>query len=155
MDWCANAMKIHVFRQQAGDTIVEVLIAVAIVSLVLVGAYASTNHNVRATQDTQEHSEALQLVQSQLEFLRANGPPNTGDTCYDKNGASANGGNCQVAADGTTTGAGPKFTMSIAVASGLGTCNTAIPTYQVKATWESLISSGGANVSMCYRSPSS
>lgn len=49
-----------------GDTIVEVLIATAIASLVLVSAYAITTRNTRATQDVQENSYAQKLVEQQV-----------------------------------------------------------------------------------------
>jgi type II secretory pathway pseudopilin PulG len=57
--------------KQGGDTIIEVLIAMTIVSLILGGAYVTTNNSLLATRDAQEHDEALQLVQSQIEALKA------------------------------------------------------------------------------------
>ena len=56
---------------QRGDTIVEVLISVAIASMMLASAYAITSRNMRTTRDTQEHSQALQIAQQQVERLRA------------------------------------------------------------------------------------
>lgn len=56
---------------QRGDTIVEVLIAIAVVSMVLGSAYAITNRTVKSQQLTIEHTEALKLVESQLEAVRA------------------------------------------------------------------------------------
>jgi len=53
---------------QTGDTIVEVLIAIVIVSSVLVAAYASATRNTLTNQETQERSQALQLATTQLEF---------------------------------------------------------------------------------------
>lgn len=57
--------------EQRGDTIIEVLISIAVASLVLASAYAISNRNLVTTQDTQEHSQALQIVQQQIEGLRA------------------------------------------------------------------------------------
>jgi type II secretory pathway pseudopilin PulG len=57
-------------KNQRGDTIVEVLVAIAVVSLVLASSYAITNRNVLTSQDTQEHSQALQIAQQQVELLR-------------------------------------------------------------------------------------
>jgi prepilin-type N-terminal cleavage/methylation domain-containing protein len=56
--------------QQSGDTIVEVLIAITIVSLILGGAYVTSHNSLNATQDAQEHANALQLAQGQVELLR-------------------------------------------------------------------------------------
>jgi len=131
--------------RQEGDTIVEVLISLAVVSLVLIGAYASTNHNVRNIQDTQEHSQALQLVQTQVEFLGAN-KSITGGNCFDSKGVPTN--TCNFRADGSvdTTHDQPEYTLAIAL--NTGTCTNS---YQVSASWDSLIDSSRANVSVCYR----
>lgn len=56
--------------KERGDTIVEVLIAVAIVSLVVGGAYGVTTRNLANTRQAQEHSEASKLAQQQIEQLR-------------------------------------------------------------------------------------
>lgn len=134
-------------RKQAGDTIVEVLIAIALVSLVLAGAYASTNHNVSATQDTQEHAQALQLVQSQLEFLRASvaaggSAPTSG--CYTGAGINAapTAPECNVNRAGTANcTVEPCYKLSITQAGN---------TYAVAADWEGLISPK-ANVTLYYQ----
>jgi len=57
-------------RHQAGDTIVEVMIAVAVVSTLLAGAFIVTNRNTQAVRDSEEHAQALQLLQGQVELLR-------------------------------------------------------------------------------------
>ena len=54
-----------------GDTIVEVLIAIAVVSMVLGGAYATTNRSLQASRSAQEQGVAIKLVESQLEQLKA------------------------------------------------------------------------------------
>ncbi len=56
---------------EGGDTIVEVLIAIAVVSMVLGGAYATTNRSLQASRSAQEQGVALRLVESQLEQLKA------------------------------------------------------------------------------------
>jgi type II secretory pathway pseudopilin PulG len=53
-----------------GDTIIEVLLAIAIVSLVLSGAYASARRSLVITQQNQERGEAIKLVEQQLERLK-------------------------------------------------------------------------------------
>lgn len=59
-------------RHQQGDTIVEVLICVLIVSLVLAGAYVTTQRSSVGVRNSQEHSIALKLIQAQVEQLRTN-----------------------------------------------------------------------------------
>src|SRR5258706_10324416 len=53
-----------------GDTIVEVLIAVAVVGSVLGGAFAASNRSQRSTQQAQEHTTALKIAESQVELLK-------------------------------------------------------------------------------------
>lgn len=57
-------------HRQAGDTIVEVAIAIAVIATVLTGAFVVTNHSLTAVRDSEEHSEALSLLQGQVEQLR-------------------------------------------------------------------------------------
>jgi len=57
---------------QAGDTIIEVLICILVVSLILTGAYVTTHQAKLGIQNSQEHAEALKLVEGQLEQLRQN-----------------------------------------------------------------------------------
>lgn len=58
-------------RRQAGDTIVEVIIAVAVVATILAGAFTVTTRSTRTVRDSEEHAEALQYLQQQVELLRA------------------------------------------------------------------------------------
>ncbi|MGH7142364.1 MAG: type IV pilus modification PilV family protein [Candidatus Saccharimonadales bacterium] len=58
-------------RKQAGDTIVEVVIAIAVIATVLAGAFAVTSASQRGVRNSEEHSEALQLLQGQVELLRS------------------------------------------------------------------------------------
>ncbi len=67
---------------ERGDTIIEVLIAIGIVSLVLTSAYALTNRNVLANQETQEQAYAQKLVEQQVEILRAADAKPTTPGCF-------------------------------------------------------------------------
>lgn len=69
-------------RKQAGDTIVEVMIAAAIAGLVLVGAYSAANKSSLQIRNAQENSEAQKVAIAAIENLntvvRANNtPPNS------------------------------------------------------------------------------
>jgi len=61
----------HKRINQAGDTIVEVLIATAVVSSVLAGAFLVSQKSTIAVRDSQEHGEMLQVLQGQVELVRA------------------------------------------------------------------------------------
>jgi uncharacterized protein (TIGR02598 family) len=67
--------------KQAGDTIVEVAIAIAVISTILTGAFVVTNRSLTAVRDSEEHSVALGLLQGQVEQLR-NAATNTSDNSY-------------------------------------------------------------------------
>lgn len=54
----------------AGDTIVEVLMAIAVLSVVLGGAYASIQRSFINSRRAQERSEAIKHVETQLEQLK-------------------------------------------------------------------------------------
>lgn len=108
-----------------GDTIVEVLIAVAVVSLVVATAYAVVNKSVTAIQSAQEQSYAQKLVEQQVELLRtASSAPSTLGGCYTQTAAYS-----LVPADCTISNGGATYTISITKPAG----DTA---YTIRAVWE-------------------
>lgn len=60
---------------QRGDTIVEVLIAIAVISGVLATSYAIVNRNTISYQQASERVDALKLAEEQIELLRAGTEP--------------------------------------------------------------------------------
>lgn len=58
---------------ERGDTIVEVLIAIAVAGAVIGGAYSLVNANTRNNLASQERSAAIKIAESQLEMLRVAG----------------------------------------------------------------------------------
>lgn len=57
-------------RATAGDTIVEVLISMAVASAVMGGAYVVVNRTLANSQQAQEHSETLAIAQGQIEQIK-------------------------------------------------------------------------------------
>lgn len=55
---------------QAGDTIVEVLLAIAVVSSALGIAYSVMNRNLLIVRGNQERSEASKMALSQIELMK-------------------------------------------------------------------------------------
>jgi prepilin-type N-terminal cleavage/methylation domain-containing protein len=122
---------------QKGDTIVEVLIAIAVVSTVLVAAYQTTGQNIRSAQATQERTEALKLAEGQLERLRSNGVLAAPNECFD-----IGTGLPESACDFTPNGAGAaNYKVRISESAG---------TYKVSVIWEGL-TTATENVSLYYR----
>jgi type II secretory pathway pseudopilin PulG len=58
------------YLKQTGDTIVEVLIAMTVLSAVLGSAYVLANLSLQRVRQSQEHSEALKLAQAQIEQVK-------------------------------------------------------------------------------------
>ncbi|MCA9325635.1 hypothetical protein KDA23_06270 [Candidatus Saccharibacteria bacterium] len=89
------------FRQR-GDTIVEVLISLLIISSILAGAFVLSRTSSRNVRDSEEHSQALGLLQGQVELLRTaaevtgglNGHPAT--FCMNSDAQPVNNGTCLV-----------------------------------------------------------
>jgi type II secretory pathway pseudopilin PulG len=63
-------MGFHFIKSERGDTIVEVLISLLVISAILVGAFVLSHNSSRNVRDAQEHAEALELLQGQVELLR-------------------------------------------------------------------------------------
>lgn len=53
-----------------GDTIVEVLISILVVSAVLAGAYVSATRSLNNSRQSQERAEALKLLEAQVEQVK-------------------------------------------------------------------------------------
>lgn len=135
----------HIFygaRGNHGDTIVEVLIAMAVVSLVLSGAYASSNRSAQATRTAQERGEATKFAESQVEQVKVavdGGTVLPASFCFGDTGAvktlPADAADCK------TTG-GVEYRRSIDKSSN---------DYTVKVQWDAL--TRGTNiVQLDYRS---
>lgn len=60
----------HMKLSQRGDTLVEVLLATVVISVVIMGAYTLTNRATRINQTAIERTTATNLVRQQLEFMR-------------------------------------------------------------------------------------
>jgi len=56
--------------RQRGDSIVEVLIAMAVVSSVLAGAFVSSNRSLLGTRKSEERVQGAKVAESQMERLR-------------------------------------------------------------------------------------
>ena len=61
---------VRISKNQVGDTIVEVMLAMAVVGMVLGASYATATRALRTGRFAQEHTEALKVAESQLEKLK-------------------------------------------------------------------------------------
>jgi prepilin-type N-terminal cleavage/methylation domain-containing protein len=137
---------------QKGDTLVEVLIAIAIVTLILGGAYVTTSHSLQATRAAQERSIALKLAESQIERIKglAADDPDTLFTASSPFCISAASGlpvvasdtACQVNQTGNPTSSEPIFHISIAKSGNY---------FVLTETWASVTGKTTENLKMRYR----
>ena len=126
----------YVHNTERGDTIIEVLIAIGIVSLVLTSAYALTNRNIQVSQEVQEQAYAQKLVEGQVELLRAAATKPAADGCFNASGALVNGTACKI------TNGGATYTLLVHPSSATQ--------YSVQANWTTL-DGKSANVTVYYR----
>jgi len=57
-------------KNQIGDTIVEVLLAVGVVGLAIAGGYGIATRSLKASRQAQERGEALKLAEGQVEAIK-------------------------------------------------------------------------------------
>jgi type II secretory pathway pseudopilin PulG len=110
--------------RERGDTIVEVLITIAVVSLILGGAFVTTNRSLQSVRSAQERSIALKLAESQMERLKSIaattpasvfGAAAPSTFCISNTNAiiSAPSANCGFNSAGAVTSAEPVFKIAI------------------------------------------
>lgn len=138
---------------QVGDTMVEVLISMAIVSMILGGAYVTSNKSLLTVRDAQEHVDALKLASSQVESLNAIPAVafNSGQFCYGPDSSLRtvlSTGNCTFTSTGALAPKGIQPAYSVVI-----TYHASTLIYEVKVTWDTITSQtkGTGNVEMYYR----
>lgn len=67
--WFLRAKNLKISNTR-GDTIVEVLLAMAVVSAAIGGAFVSVNRSLQGTTASHERGEALKLLEGQVEQLK-------------------------------------------------------------------------------------
>lgn len=128
-------------RKQSGDTIVEVMIAIVVISTVLAGAFLVSRSSIKNVRNSEEHSQALKLVQGQLELLR---------TAADKKPESNFGGTFCMSGLTPVPSTNPACKSGSLYALSIKNTDAANHTYQATAQWNS-ITGGTARVQLSYR----
>ena len=153
--------------REAGDTIVEVLIVIAVISLVLAAAFVTSNRSLHSVQDAQEHGEAQTLVTGQLEELKSLSASSSSAAiftirppfCITNNGSSlqpvayvaAPPSPCIVIGSGAPASASAQPAYAIQISRSYDNTSAAY-TFTVQATWASVFGQNSTNnVTMYYR----
>jgi prepilin-type N-terminal cleavage/methylation domain-containing protein len=146
-------MFIRLRNSERGDTLVEVLIAIAVISLILGGAFVMTNRSLQGTRDAQERVNATKLVEAQVERIKniastdsdtIFGAGTPGSFCINNSGtvvASTNAA-CAVDISNQPTSAEPVYRLSVTRSGN---------TFTVTNTWNKVRGSGQNNLVMKYR----
>lgn len=66
----AVGMNVMAYKYERGDTLVEVLMAIVLISVVIVGAMTMMSRGLAAAQVAVEHSQVRMSVNGQIEMLR-------------------------------------------------------------------------------------
>lgn len=127
-------------KSQNGETIVEVLISIAILSAVLGAAYALAQRTSLSTQRSHERAEALKVTESTIEQIKSGEIEGSdGDTfCID----SISGDQIPVDPSRCGYGIDERYVPTISVDSG---------TYTVETVWDRLGGGDQENLTMVYR----
>ena len=148
---------------QRGDTLIEVLICILIVTVILTGAYVTTHKSSEGVRNSQEHSEALKIVQSQLEEVRQNAGITSGSTVFaftppfcmvDGKTVSSviapDATKCIQDSSGKVASAAPYYKVTV----GRTSCNpvgSRCWLFNVKVTWDTVTNGGVSTEQISYR----
>jgi len=154
-------LKLFKKLNSSGDTIVEIMVVLAVLGMAISISYATANRSLLDTRQAQENSEATELVQAQLESLRTltsptvspspfTNPPNntfciTTVAPYVVLPYPVN--HCQQTINGTPYTIITTYTPILSLTPGA----TAGGTFQVQATWPDVEGQGNDTVTLLYR----
>ncbi len=140
----------HSGIHQRGDTIVEVLMSVAVLGLVFGAAHVTSNQNVLAGRATQERLEAVKLAETQIERLRIAISENesifnrSGSFCIpstDTPGSAlviASNNACTMSSNGSPAAAtvAPRYRVSVQKTGDLTSAGVTGARFEVSVNWE-------------------
>ncbi|HEX8762820.1 MAG TPA: type II secretion system protein [Candidatus Saccharimonadales bacterium] len=137
---------------ERGDTVVEVLVSIAVVSLLLGGAFVTADRSFKGNRDAQERQSAVKLAEGQVEQLKylAGTSPDSifgasvpAAFCLTGTVTASNASDaaCRVNADGSPTTADPSYNLRVTRTSN---------DFTVLVTWEALTGTA-SNVTLKYR----
>lgn len=142
-------------QNNRGDTIVEVMIVLAVLGLAIGISYATANRSLLNARQAQENSQATELAQSQIEALR---PLSSITDSHDPNYIYRNGLFCISGGNVVTTFSGSDTTnytiYPAACINGLyhlSVQHTASDTFTVQVVWDDVLGQGQDNVTLVYR----
>lgn len=154
----------HFRNRQRGDTIVEVLICMAVLTTVLGGAYVTSNRNTLSNRASQERLEAVKLAEGQVERLRiysredASVFTRSTPFCLIPSGTnqldatSDNNAACYVSSAGAQVDASvtPRYHTSVQKTADVSTAGVTGSRYTVTITWANVSGNGNDSLETLY-----
>jgi prepilin-type N-terminal cleavage/methylation domain-containing protein len=145
--------------RQRGDTIVEVMIVLAVLGLAISISYATANRSLLNARQAQENSEATRLAQSQAELLRSQDGNDSiyvaGNNPYCMNGSSVAMISDETALDTTSYPAACRsgdLPYYVYVQYAADPSNpTPGGTFTVHVLWDDILGQGQDSVTLTYR----
>lgn len=128
---------------QLGDTIVEVMIAVLVLSLTIGGAYAIATRSLKASRQAQERGEAVKLAESQIENIKSQAAAGNGAVFATQNFCFNPGittSNCQFSS-----------LYNVNITSNTAGLDSNRHLFTVTVNWDSLSFQGRNQLTMYYR----
>ncbi|MGH7234475.1 MAG: PulJ/GspJ family protein [Candidatus Saccharimonadales bacterium] len=135
-------------KDSTGDTIVEVLIALAVLSLAFVISYATADRAITDSQNAQEHTLALEYLDAQIEALRYYAGQSSQGLPTSSFFLAPNASNGTVQVDpGSGQEPGNGFSYSVSLTLDQSVQNT----YHANVTWPGLGGLGQQSEELSYR----
>ncbi len=149
--------------RQRGDTIVEVLISLAVLTTVLGGAYVASSRNALTSRASQERNEAVKLAEGQIEKLRVITQEDptifslSTAFCVTQNAAqltavSANNASCYISAAGVPVAASftPRYHVSITKDADVSAPGVTGARFSIALTWANVRGDGDDSLETKY-----
>lgn len=147
-------------RRQAGDTIVEVMIVLAVLGMAIGISYATANRSLLNARQAQEASLATELVQAQVEGLQtlAHGGTIYTDSTFCIIDSGSGPAVHVIAANDTACNLGEANRYAITInwngaTPAAGSSTPGSDTFTVKATWDDVEGQGKDTATISYRLP--
>lgn len=150
------------FGGQRGDTIVEVLLALAVLGAVLGGAYVISNRNIITNRMSQERLEATKLAEAQLEKIKSEASRENSsffdsfvtrnNFCFSSPNATAtsSGSSCRLNASGNITTEDPSYHVNITTSPPVGSRPQPARLFNVTVEWTNAKGSGEDRLNLLY-----
>lgn len=141
-------IKSNTARRLAGDTIVEVMISLLVISSILAGAFLVTRTSQKDVRSSQEHNIAVNLLQGQMENLREAAVDPDNESALTSSGSFCFASGAIQTAPSAACKKQQLYDISI---KNMGQDDNGNYTFRGQANWDRVGGGGRNNVTLLYR----